>query len=161
MDPYLVLGVPPGASPAELRAAYRRLALVHHPDHGGSTERMALVSSAYEAARGGRSGGRHDEVPDGQACPGRTMAPAAPPLSSRAPASGPAKDAPRRLMRSLAALIETPVLGWLALFLGASVLVRVTAVVLGPPIDSSAFLQLWAAVTVAWLTHGELGSVRR
>lgn len=149
MDPYLVLGVPPGASPAELRAAYRRLALVHHPDHGGSTERMARVSSAYEAARSGRSGGRHDEVPDGQAGAGRRKASAASPLSSRAPASGPATRAPHRLMRSL------------ALFLGASVLVRITAIVLGPPIDSAAFLQLWAAVTVAWLTHGELGSVRR
>ena len=161
MDPYQVLGVPPGASPAELRAAYRRLALVDHPDHGGSTEKMALLSLAYEAARGGRSGGRHDEVPGGQACAGRRKAAAASPLSSRAPASGPARHAPRRLMRSLAALAETPVLGWLALFLGASALVRITAVVLGPPIDSSAFLQLWAAVTVAWLTHGELGSVRR
>jgi len=161
VDPYSVLGVPRCASPAELRAAYRRLALVHHPDHGGSTERMALVSSAYEAARRGRSGVRHDEVPDGQACAGRRTAAAASPLSSRVPASGPATRAPRRLMRSLAALSETPVLGWLALFAGASVLVRNTAVVLGPPIDSSVFLQLWAAVTVAWLTHGELGSVRR
>jgi DnaJ domain len=161
VDPYLVLGVPPGASPAELRAAYRRLALVHHPDHGGSTERMALVSSAYEAARAGRRGGHNDEASDGQACAGRTTAPAASPHSSRAPAPGPARHAPRHLMRSLAALAETPVLGWLALLLGASVLVRITAVVLGPPIDSSAFLQLWAAVTVAWLTHGELGSVRR
>jgi hypothetical protein len=122
---------------------------------------MALVSSAYEAARSGRSGGRHDAVPDGQAGAGRTTAPAASPLSSRAPASGRATRAPRRLMRSLAALIQTPVLGWLALLLGASVLVRITAVVLGPPIDSSAFLQLWAAVTFAWLIHGELGSVRR
>lgn len=161
MDPYSVLGVAPGASRAELRAAYRRLALVHHPDHGGSTEKMALLSSAYEAARCGRRGGHEDKVPDGQACAGSRMAAAAPPLSSRAPASGRATDAPRRLMRSLAAFIETPVLGWLALLLGAGVLVRITAVVLGPPIDSSAFLQLWAAVTVAWLTQGELGSVRR
>ena len=122
---------------------------------------MALLSSAYEAARGGRSGGHHDEALGGQACAGHRTAAAASPLSSRAPASGPTTDARRRLMRSLAALIETPALGWLALFLGASVLVRITAVVLGPPIDSSAFLQLWAAVTLAWLTHGEFGSVRR
>jgi hypothetical protein len=50
-DPYDVLGVEPGVSDAELRAAYRRLVQLHHPDHnGGSLDaaaRFAAVQSAY------------------------------------------------------------------------------------------------------------------
>jgi len=54
-DPFAVLGVPRDASPAELRAAYRRLALAHHPDRNpgdpGAEERFKEVVLAYEAAR--------------------------------------------------------------------------------------------------------------
>jgi curved DNA-binding protein CbpA len=50
-DPYLILGVPPTASDEELRAAYRRLVQLHHPDHNnGSREsalRFAEVQEAY------------------------------------------------------------------------------------------------------------------
>ena len=46
---YTTLGVPPTASQAEIRAAYRRLALEHHPDRRGARgeERMARVNAAY------------------------------------------------------------------------------------------------------------------
>lgn len=58
-DPYAVLGVEPGASDAELRAAYRRLVKQHHPDHnGGSEESEALfeaVQDAYARVRGLRA----------------------------------------------------------------------------------------------------------
>jgi curved DNA-binding protein CbpA len=38
-DPYVTLGVARDAGDAELRAAYRRLVQLHHPDHnGGSVE---------------------------------------------------------------------------------------------------------------------------
>jgi curved DNA-binding protein CbpA len=54
-DPYATLGVSPGASDAELRAAYRRLVQLHHPDHnGGSPEselRFEEVQEAYARAR--------------------------------------------------------------------------------------------------------------
>ena len=50
-DPYQVLGVPRNASDEEVRAAYRRLAQLHHPDHnGGSLEaarRFEEVQNAY------------------------------------------------------------------------------------------------------------------
>ena len=50
-DPYTVLGVKPGVSDDELRAAYRRLVQEHHPDHNGgsieSARRFEEVQEAY------------------------------------------------------------------------------------------------------------------
>jgi hypothetical protein len=39
-----------GAQPADIEAAYKRLALEHHPDRGGSTEKMAALNAARDAA---------------------------------------------------------------------------------------------------------------
>jgi curved DNA-binding protein CbpA len=54
-DPYTTLGVGPGASDAELRAAYRRLVQLHHPDHNGgspeSARRFEEVQEAYAHVR--------------------------------------------------------------------------------------------------------------
>lgn len=47
MNPYQVLGVAPGASPEELRRAWRRRALETHPDHGGDGASFSLVHRAY------------------------------------------------------------------------------------------------------------------
>jgi hypothetical protein len=60
MDPYAVLGVPPGAGERELLRAYRRLAKRWHPDRAGaeSARRMAEINQAYELARLDRRGGR-------------------------------------------------------------------------------------------------------
>ena len=45
---YTTLGVPPTASQSEIRAAYRRLALEHHPDRNTrGVDRMARVNAAY------------------------------------------------------------------------------------------------------------------
>jgi hypothetical protein len=59
MDPYTVLGVPPGAGERELLRAYRRLAKRWHPDRAGaeSSHRMAEINQAYELARLDRRGG--------------------------------------------------------------------------------------------------------
>ena len=54
-DPYKVLGIPHSATDAEIRAAYRRLVQLHHPDHnGGSAEsarRFEEVQEAYAVIR--------------------------------------------------------------------------------------------------------------
>ena len=47
-----VLGVAPGASSAEIRAAYKRRALATHPDQGGSDEAFRAVQRAYERLNG-------------------------------------------------------------------------------------------------------------
>ena len=45
---YTTLGVAPTASQSEIRAAYRRLALEHHPDRNTrGVDRMARVNAAY------------------------------------------------------------------------------------------------------------------
>jgi DnaJ like chaperone protein len=60
---YRLLGLEPGASEAEVRSAYRRLASVSHPDRftslGGETvreaeEKFKLLQEAYEEIRRGR-----------------------------------------------------------------------------------------------------------
>ena len=60
-DPFQTLGVSRTASDAELRAAYRRLVQLHHPDHnGGSAEsarRFEEVQEAYAEARRLRQSG--------------------------------------------------------------------------------------------------------
>jgi DnaJ domain len=49
-DPYRTLGVRASASDAELRAAYRRLVQLHHPDHnGGSAESARKFEEVQEA----------------------------------------------------------------------------------------------------------------
>ena len=44
---YNVLGVPPGATIEEIRAAYRRLSKMHHPDSGGTPAFFRQVQDAY------------------------------------------------------------------------------------------------------------------
>jgi len=47
-DPYQVLGISPGASPAEIREAYHRVAKKYHPDRGGDDWAFRVVLRAYE-----------------------------------------------------------------------------------------------------------------
>ena len=46
-DHYATLGIGRGASDAEIKRAYRRLASQHHPDKGGDTARFQAVEEAY------------------------------------------------------------------------------------------------------------------
>ena len=56
VDPFELLGVPPGTAPEELAAAYRRQAKRWHPDRGGgeaAARRMAEINAAYDLLRDG------------------------------------------------------------------------------------------------------------
>ncbi len=64
-DPHAVLGVAIGASQAAIKAAWRKLARVHHPDVAGAdpsaaraaTRKMAEINRAYEQLQAGSPGG--------------------------------------------------------------------------------------------------------
>ncbi len=78
-DPYRVLGLVAGASPGEIRSAYRRLAKLNHPDTAGdrSLPRFLAIRAAYEQlvddegklrvrgwpGRGGAGGGERSPSP--------------------------------------------------------------------------------------------------
>ena len=49
MDYYAKLGLKRGASDAEIKKAYRSMAMKHHPDRGGDEKKFKEISSAYEA----------------------------------------------------------------------------------------------------------------
>lgn len=47
-SPYSILGVTQYSTQQDIKDAYRRLALKHHPDKGGDPEDFKLITSAYE-----------------------------------------------------------------------------------------------------------------
>lgn len=47
-SPYEILGVNKNASIDDIKKAYRKLALKHHPDKGGSSEKFQEISDAHE-----------------------------------------------------------------------------------------------------------------
>eukprot|EP00270_Netrium_digitus_P009274 TRINITY_DN2817_c0_g1_i2.p1 TRINITY_DN2817_c0_g1~~TRINITY_DN2817_c0_g1_i2.p1 ORF type:complete len:171 (+),score=32.64 TRINITY_DN2817_c0_g1_i2:171-683(+) len=56
-DPYSVLGVLPGATPDEVKLAYRKLALQFHPDvSSGDSKKFRQITEAYEQLLSSRSG---------------------------------------------------------------------------------------------------------
>ena len=59
MDPYRVLGLPAGATPADVKRAYRALAKQFHPDSAGPSAlpRFLAIQEAYEALTGDRAPG--------------------------------------------------------------------------------------------------------
>ena len=48
MDYYKLLGVARNATPEEIKKAYRKLAMQHHPDRGGNHNKFAEINSAYD-----------------------------------------------------------------------------------------------------------------
>ena len=48
MDHYNTLGVPREASQEDIKKAYRKLAMTHHPDKGGDISKFQEITNAYE-----------------------------------------------------------------------------------------------------------------
>ena len=48
MDYYNTLGIPKNSSEADIKTAYRKMAMKHHPDRGGDEKKFKEVTEAYE-----------------------------------------------------------------------------------------------------------------
>jgi curved DNA-binding protein len=55
MNPYQILGLNPGASEEEVKKAYRKLAMKHHPDRGGDEAEFKRIKEAYENITAGNA----------------------------------------------------------------------------------------------------------
>jgi DnaJ-class molecular chaperone len=55
MDQWTTLGVSRDASSDEIKSAYRKLAMKHHPDRGGDTNEFQRIQTAYDDITSGRA----------------------------------------------------------------------------------------------------------
>lgn len=60
-DYYEVLGVGKNASPDEIKKAYRKFAVQHHPDRGGDEEKFKELTEAYEVLKDDSKRKRYDQ----------------------------------------------------------------------------------------------------
>ncbi|CAB4241741.1 chaperone protein DnaJ [uncultured Caudovirales phage] len=65
MNPYQILGLKSGASEEEVKQAYRKLAMKHHPDRGGNEEEFKKIKEAYEKITNGDSASGQQFDPGG------------------------------------------------------------------------------------------------
>jgi len=61
MNYYDILGLQRGASPQEIKTAYRKLAMEHHPDRGGDESHFQRISQAYETLSDTNKRARYDD----------------------------------------------------------------------------------------------------
>lgn len=62
VDYYRILGVPKSATTAEIKQAYRRLALTHHPDKYGDMAQIVLINEAYATLKNADKRAKYDVV---------------------------------------------------------------------------------------------------
>jgi DnaJ-class molecular chaperone len=65
MTHYATLGVPENATQDEIKKAYRKLAMQHHPDKGGDTARFQEIQSAYDAISDDQKRAQYDSERNG------------------------------------------------------------------------------------------------
>lgn len=101
-DHYAILGVPPGASTDEIKAAYRALVKRHHPDAGGDPSTILALNAAWEVLGDGERR-RHYDHRAGVNAPARTSV----------PGSGPVRGSVAGAHRRAGAASDEELLGWL------------------------------------------------
>ena len=57
--PFQILGVPENASDKEIKNMYRKLALQHHPDKGGDSNKFKAISTAYDQIKNEDARGKY------------------------------------------------------------------------------------------------------
>jgi DnaJ family protein A protein 2 len=62
---YDLLGVPKTASQAEIKKAYRKLAIKHHPDKGGDSEKFKEIGNAYQTLSDPKKRQMYDQFGEG------------------------------------------------------------------------------------------------
>lgn len=60
-DYYNILGVQKGASPEEIKKAFRRLAHEHHPDKGGDAQKFKDINEAYQVVGDPQKRAQYDQ----------------------------------------------------------------------------------------------------
>ena len=48
-NPFTILGIDPSSTTKEIKKAYKKLSLVHHPDKGGDEQMFVQINKAYQA----------------------------------------------------------------------------------------------------------------
>jgi DnaJ-class molecular chaperone len=59
-DYYAVLGLDRNATPEDVKKAYKKMAIQHHPDKGGDENKFKEISEAYEVLSDGEKRRRYD-----------------------------------------------------------------------------------------------------
>jgi molecular chaperone DnaJ len=103
-DHYATLGVPPGATTAEIKAAYRTLVKQHHPDAGGDQRTILALNAAWEVLRDGDRR-RHYDHGSGLGVGGAP--------GSGGHGTGPGTGAAQGRRRGAGAASDEELLGWL------------------------------------------------